>query len=296
MTLPQGYSNSDEPGPLPSLSLEGIGSFIGGTRILSAIDWALPTGAQGAILGPNGSGKTLLLRIVTGYLFPSEGSATILGRRLGTVDLHELRREIGLVDPTSPMFPIVNLTTLELVLTGFWGHYCIDFDEPTPRQLDAARAALAEVGLSGHERQRSATLSTGETRRVLLARALVHRPRLLILDEPTAGLDLLARETLLATIERLKADDPTLTVITVTHHLEEIAPGTSAVLLLHQGRALASGAPDRVLTSENLARAFGCPVNVRQEGGRWYWSVQPGTWTQLLQADDWGLSGRGGVG
>jgi iron complex transport system ATP-binding protein len=265
-----------------ALELDGVGLTIGGRRILDDICWSIPTGSQAAILGPNGSGKSSLLRLITGYLFATDGSVECLGHRLGTVSVHELRRFVGLVDPGNP-FPFdERLTVLEVVLTGFFGILCLDFDEPNAAQIEEGRRALADVGLSGHEGQRFYTLSTGEQRRVLLARALANQPRLLILDEPTAGLDLLARETLLATIDRLTRQDRDLTILMVTHHLEELLPETQHVLLLGQGRAVAVGTPAEVLTPAHLEAVFGCPVRVEQRHGRWTWSVEPRVWKQLL--------------
>lgn len=243
----------------------------------------LQVGEHAALLGANGSGKSTLLRIISGYQHASHGAVRVFGQQIGKVDLHALRRRIGVVDPGNPYPFDPRMTVLDVVLTGFFGNRTLDFDRPTAAQTEQGCAALQEVGLVGRDRQLFHTLSTGESRRVLLARALVQNPRLLILDEPTAGLDLLGRETMLASIDRLVERRPWLTTILVTHHIEEISPRTTLALLLSSGRIVASGAPETVLTSENVSRAFGCQVAVQPREGRWYWHVQPQLWEQLVE-------------
>lgn len=268
---------------MPIIDLRGVGFVTEGHEILREIHWSVPRGALAAILGPNGSGKSTLLRILTGYLYPTTGVAEVLGRRLGEVDVHALRREIGVVDPAGPFSPDQRLTALEVVLTGVFGNLCLDFDHPTPADVALAKQLLADVGLGEHAGQRFRTLSTGEARRTLLARALVHRPKLLILDEPTAGLDLRARETMLATVDLLKQRHPSLAILTVTHHLEELSPSTDSVLLLKGGRVLAKGRVDEVLRESLLSDGFDCPVKVSKTNGRWQWMVEPRVWKSLAQ-------------
>lgn len=250
--------------------------------IVDRVSWRVPAGARAAILGPNGSGKSTLLRVITGYLFPSQGRASTLGEELGHVDVHCLRRRIGLVDPGNPYPFSDEMTALEVVMTGFLGYRTLDFVEIDPAWRAESARTLADVGLAGHGEQRFGQLSTGEQRRALVARALVGKPDLLILDEPTAGLDLLARETLLATVDRAAAARPGLTILLVTHHLEELAPSTSQILLLAEGRAVASGSPEEVLRSDTVSQAFRCPVQIARPDGRWTWSVSPRLWGALL--------------
>lgn len=268
--------------PHTAIRLDRVTLRIGGQTILHGIDWCIAGGARAALLGPNGSGKTSLLRILTGYRYPTEGIVEILGQRIGQTCLDDLRRHIGLVDPTLEYLSGERMTAIEVVLSGFFGHLTIDFDEPTDQQVDQARSMLKDVGLGGMERRRFATLSTGEQRRTLLARAMASNPSLLILDEPTAGLDILARETLLATVDRLSRSRIDMTVLVVTHHLEELLPGTSNVLLLAKGQSVSIGAPQTVLTAERLAEAFGVNVDVTYHGGRWTWHVQPTVWKSLV--------------
>jgi iron complex transport system ATP-binding protein len=220
-----------------------------------------------ALLGPNGSGKTTLLRLITGYRFPTTGTMTVLGEELGQTNLDELRLRVGLLDPNIEHLAKERLRAIEVVLSGFFGHLCIDFDVPTESQIASAQDMLADVGLESHADQIFATLSTGEQRRVLLARALAADPELLILDEPTAGLDLLAREMLLATVDRVT----------------RLRPEISDILLLTNGRVAAQGAPSSVLTNEILTEVFQVPVTVNQTSGRWQWHVEPNIWPTLMQ-------------
>jgi len=256
---------------------------IGGTPILHEVSWNVPRGARAALLGPNGSGKTTLLRLVTGYRYPTTGSMTVLREELGKTNLDDLRLRVGLLDPNIEHLAKERLRAVEVVLSGFFGHLCIDFDVPTESQIASAHAMLADVGLGAHADQIFATLSTGEQRRVLLARALAADPELLILDEPTAGLDLLAREMLLATVDRVTRLRPEMTVLVVTHHLDELLPETSNILLLTNGRVAAEGEPTSVLTNEILSKVFQVPVTVSQNGGRWQWHVEPTIWPTLME-------------
>lgn len=256
---------------------------IGGVPILHEVSWDVPRGARVALLGPNGSGKTTLLRLITGYRFPTTGTMTVLGEELGQTNLDELRLRVGLLDPNIEHLAKERLRAIEVVLSGFFGHLCIDFDVPTNSQIASAHAMLADVGLESHADQIFATLSTGEQRRVLLARALASDPELLILDEPTAGLDLLAREMLLATVDRVIRLRPEMTVLVVTHHLDELLPETSDILLLTNGRVAAQGSPSSVLTNEILTEVFQVPVTVNQTSGRWQWHVEPDIWPTLMQ-------------
>lgn len=253
-----------------------------GRTIVNRLTWSVAAGARAAILGANGSGKSTLLRLLCGYWFPTTGVVSVLGCKLGEVNLDDLRRRIGVVDPAGPFVPDPRLTVHQAVLSGFFGHLCVDFDNPSLEQQHAAAQAAAEVGLEARLAQSWATLSTGEQRRALLARALVARPSLLLLDEPTAGLDLLARETMLATVDQLARRRPEMTCVMVTHHLEELLPETTAIALLHGGRLAAHGPPEAVLVPDRLTSAFGCPVEVHSTAGRWHWSVTPNVWHRLL--------------
>ena len=267
-----------------AFELAGAGVRRGESWILRGVDWSVPAGAAAAILGPNGSGKSTLARILACHLWPTEGEAAVLGGRLGEANLLDVRRSIRLVQPAGPYDVDPALTAREVVLTGFFGTIGL-YDAVTDAMAAEAGRLLQQVGLAHVAAHTYATLSSGERVRALIARALAVRPGLLLLDEPTAGLDLLAREQVLATVQRLfdgtrPADRPT--VVMITHHVEELPPATSHVLLLAEGRVAASGTPEQVLRSEVLSRAYDFAVEVRRSNGRYYVEVHPRAWEQLL--------------
>lgn len=266
-----------------AIQLQGIGFRRENHWILREINWSVPNGSCAAILGPNGSGKSTLTRIIAGHLWPTVGQARVLGQAFGEIDLHALRRDLRLVQSTSPVEMDPDLTARDLVLSGFFGTLGL-YDQTTPEMCDAAIDVLDRVGLHQVADHRYTTLSSGERMRCLIARALVVRPRLLLLDEPTAGLDLLAREQVLATIQALfeNGQSPP-TVVFITHHLEELPPATTNVLLLSDGRAAAQGPPRDVLRQEVLSTVYGCPMRVTHEAGRYYVQVHPGAWAGLLR-------------
>jgi iron complex transport system ATP-binding protein len=166
-------------------------------------------------------------------------------------------------------------------LTGYFGSIGL-YQTPTPEMIQQATDMLNLLGLHPVIDHPYTSLSSGERMRALIARALVTRPSLLILDEPTSGLDPLAREQVLATMQLLLDSDAAPTMILITHHIEELPPATSQVMLLSEGKPVASGPMANVLRSETLSKAFGFPVEVRQTAGRYYLEVHPSAWQQLL--------------
>ena len=190
--------------------------------------------------------------------------------------MRELRRHVAVVDPSERYGVDTEATALEAVLTGYFGTLAL-YDPTTAEQRGHAEHMLDVVGLS-HRRGHKV-----EKRRCLLARALVHLPELVILDEPTAGLDISGRERLLATIDQLQRLHPGLTVIMVTHHVEEIGARTDQVVLLSEGKVTAAGRPVDVISPESLTKVFGCKVYVQRRGGRWWLEVLPEAWLDLLR-------------
>jgi iron complex transport system ATP-binding protein len=271
--------HTDQP---PALRLTDVGLRRGETWILRDLNWSIPQGVCAAILGPNGSGKSTLTRILACHYWPTEGESSVLGANFGDVNLLDLRRSIRLVQPAGPYDIDAELTARQVVLTGFFG--TLGLYDPTDNAMtDQADQLLRQVGLPHVADHVYATLSNGEKVRNLIARALVREPRLLLLDEPTAGLDLLAREQVLATVQALfEASHAPPTVVLINHHVVEFAPATSHVLLLDQGRAAAIGSPAQVLQNDILSRVYRCPVEVRLEGGRHYVQVHPTAWRELL--------------
>ncbi len=191
--------STDQP---PAFRLQNVGLRRGDTWILRHINWSVPQGACAAILGPNGSGKSTLTRILACHYWPTEGESSVLGSTFGDANLLELRKSIRLVQPAGPYDIDSELTARQVILTGFFGTLGL-YDPTTPAMEAEADRLLNQVGLLHVADHVYATLSSGEKVRNLIARALVREPRLLLLDEPTAGLDLLAREQVLATIQAL---------------------------------------------------------------------------------------------
>ncbi len=240
------------------------------STILEGIDWQVRAGERWVVLGPNGSGKTSLCQILTLYQHPSAGTVTVLGGELGRVDVRALRLRIGITSAALAAMIPPALTAEQIVVAGkqaalapWWHRY----DEA---DWDHARHCLARVDCLGHAGQRFKTLSSGERQRVLLARALMCTPGLMVLDEPNAGLDLPGREQLVQTLTRLARIDAGLPLVLVTHHLDEIPPGFTHALLLASGRIAAAGPIEQVLTPPRLSACFGLSLDVEQSHGRWH--------------------------
>jgi iron complex transport system ATP-binding protein len=265
-----------------AIDLKNITLVRGETTILRDVSWQVPQGACVAILGPNGSGKSTLTRILACHYWPTHGDVSILGGAFGETNLLESRQEIRLVQAAGPYDVEPSLTAKEVVLTGFFSSINL-YDPVTPEMEAEADRLLNLVGLSHVTTHTYATMSSGERVRSLIARALAIKPKLLLLDEPTNGLDLLAREQVLATVELMFQNDPTPpTVVMITHHVEELPPATSQILLLDEGRVAASGPPAEVLRSDVLSRVYHCPLEVRHSNGRYRIEVHPNAWAALL--------------
>ena len=235
--------------------------------ILRGIDWRVRTGERWALIGPNGSGKSTLLSLAGAVRHPSSGRVSVLGGTLGQVDMPALRKSIGSVDAGSVVYDW--LTAEDVVLTGIgstlrplWGQY-------TDEHREKARSLLSLLGCEELVEREISTCSQGERGRIRIARALIANPRLLLLDEPAVGLDLAAREALIAALDRLSSEQPELTSVLVTHHLEEIPASTSHAILLREGSVVASGEITETLTGEHLSTCFGLPVECNQDGMRW---------------------------
>ena len=237
--------------------------------ILDGIDWRVRPGERWVILGPNGSGKTSLCQIVSFYLHPSSGSVSVLGGELGRVDVRALRLRIGITSAALLTMMQPQLTAEQIVVAGkhaALAHWWHTYDASDWTQ---ARRCLERAGCLDHAGQRFGTLSSGERQRVLLARALMTTPELLVLDEPTAGLDLPGREQLIQTLTGLAQDRASPPLIVVTHHVDEIPPGFTHAMLLASGRVATAGPIAEVLTRERLSACFGLALDVELRHGRW---------------------------
>lgn len=239
-----------------------------GRDLLAGVSLRVRAAEHWALIGPNGAGKTTLLTLCGALGHPTSGTVDVLGRRLGRVDLSELRRRIGHVDPRHRM--LRDNTVHEVVLTGLTGSSDpVARWSPTPAEEARARSLTASVGLGARSTARWSVLSQGERGRALIARALLASPALLLLDEPATGLDVAAREHLLDTLDEVRASHPDVASVTVTHHLEDLPASTSHAVLLRDGRVFAQGPADDVLTSELVSAAFDHPLVIERVAGRW---------------------------
>ncbi|WP_025134863.1 ABC transporter ATP-binding protein [Leucobacter sp. PH1c] len=243
--------------------------------ILDGVSWSVDESERWVILGPNGAGKSTLLKLATSADHPTRGSVEVLGEQLGKVDVFELRNRIGFVaSATARRIPPTE-TVRDIVLTAAYsveGRWNEEYDELDVRQADRV---LAEWDL-GHLADRIfATLSDGERKRTLIARAVMTDPEMLLLDEPSASLDLGARERLLQMLSGFASSPASPAMVMVTHHVEEIPPGFTHVLLLRDGRIQAAGPVADTLTAENLEATFGMPFDLTVSGGRYAAVARP---------------------
>ena len=251
------------------LEFAGVSVVRGQTRLLDDITWEVEEGQRWVVLGPNGAGKTTLLQLAAARMHPTLGVAGILGEVLGAVDVFELRPRIGLASAALadriPGDEVVHnvVVTASYGVVGRWRE---DYDT-----LDHVRASelLTALGAEHLADRTFGTLSEGERKRVQIARALMTDPELMLLDEPAAGLDLGGREDLVRRLGELAADVEAPALVLVTHHVEEIPPNFTDVLLLREGRIVAQGPLEITLTAENLSKTFGMPLDLEQRGDRW---------------------------
>lgn len=256
----------------PILHLQHLRIERGGRVILDDVSWRVLPGEHWVVLGANGSGKTSLLSAITGYFMPTAGEIELLGHRYGESDWRELRCHIGIVSSAVRQMMAEEEPALDTVVTGrramidLWGSV-------TAAERREARRILAQVECSYLAERPWGVLSQGERQRVLIGRALMARPKLLILDEPCAGLDPGAREHFLQFLQRLGGKKNSPTLVLVTHHVEEIVPVFSHALVLRAGRVLASGKRNDVLNSAALSKAFGARTKLVKTGGRYLLQV-----------------------
>ena len=253
----------------PALALEGVGVRIDGRTVLADVTWSVGPGERWVVLGPNGSGKTTLLRVASLYLHPTAGSVRVLGETVGRLDVRSLRTRIGLASAALGRQLRAEVTARDAVMTArhgaleAWWHRYDDADRLR------AEALLGRFGVGDRADQTFGTLSSGERQRVQLARTLMTEPDLVLLDEPTAGLDLGGREDLLLRLSGLARDPSTPPLVLVTHHVDEIPESFTHALVLADGRVVAQGPLDEVLTADALGRTFGLPLVVEHRAGRW---------------------------
>lgn len=237
--------------------------------VLKDVDLSIRRGQHWVLLGPNGSGKSSLLGVLQGLLWPIEGEIRVLGNRFGESDLSELRRLIGWVgNEIEPEFP--NWQTVEqIVWSGSVGTVGLRFDQPSEADRARAKELMRAAGIARLAGRRFQFLSQGQRRMATIVRALMVKPGILILDEPAAGLDPVAREGFLDRLAALMKSPAGPVILYVTHHVEEIIPAFTHVLMLKQGRAMGMGTLAETLTAKNLGKVFGRAVKLDSREGRY---------------------------
>lgn len=222
-------------------------------------------GAHWALLGANGSGKTTLLKILTGYEWPTFGTVRVLGQQFGICDIGRLRKLIGWVSNAMTQRLPAQDRAVEVVASGLDASIGL-YRHISDEEYEQSLTVLEQLRVQSIAEQHYGTLSQGEMQKVLIARALVCQPQMLILDEPCIGLDPAARQHFLKDLSELAKTDTTPTIILVTHHIEEIGPWIENVMLLKDGKTLTQGQPDEVITSERMKELLGCSCTVFRQG------------------------------
>ncbi len=251
------------------LHFAGVSIRRDGATLLNAISWDVSEGDRWVVLGPNGAGKTTLLQLASANIHPTRGRVDILGETLGAVDVFELRPRIGLSSASLADRLPGQETVRDVVLTASYGIVGRWRERYDTLDGDRADELLDALGVAGLAQRRFGTLSEGERKRVQIARALMTDPELMLLDEPAAGLDLGGREDLVRRLAVIAADPYAPAMVLVTHHVEEIPPGFTHVLLLRDGKVVAAGPIDTTLTAATLGETFGITLTLERIGNRW---------------------------
>lgn len=251
-----------------AIFLEEVSLVKNGTNILKSINWKVEKGEHWTLFGLNGAGKTALLNMINAYYFPTRGKMTVLDKEFGKTPLGEqLRTKIGLVSSILQQKLYPGDSSYEIVLSGAFASIGL-YETPTEEMRKKAISLLTELGCLEYADRTYETLSQGEKQRVLIARALMGNPEILIFDEPTNGIDFIARENLLDAISSLAEKEDGPTMIYVTHHVEEILPVFTKTLLLKNGEVFASGKTTDMISGEALSEFFNLRVEVLWNNGR----------------------------
>lgn len=241
-----------------------------GRTILRDVSLRVDRGRCCAVVGPNGSGKSTLLSVLAGYTWPTRGQVKIAEHTFGRVDLAQVRRQIGLIEPSRMPGFNEHMPLRELVATGLFGSIVLPIGaEIRPEQWRQVDAEIKALGLAGREMDIFGDLSTGEQMKALIARAVVSGASVLLLDEPTVGLDIGARAAFMKNLEDLLGRPQGPTVVIVSHHLDELPRNVDVVVLMKDGCIYDMGRPDVTLTSEKLSGLYDCNVHVFRRDGRY---------------------------
>ena len=256
-----------------AVDIKNASVYLGGREILHDLSWQVPRGGRCFILGANGAGKTTLVKMLMGYAWPVYGAQVeILGNRFGSTNLVELRKRIAWVSPCMQQFTDTEWTGLQMVLSGFDGTLGL-FRKPEEHEIAAARALMKRFRSEHLADQQIFTMSSGEQVKILIMRALLTQPELMILDEPSVYLDMPGREFLLGEIGKMAAEMPELTIIFITQRIEDILGVFDEGMILKSGRIMCHGRREQVLTEENLSSIFDLPIRlIRNPSGR-YWAI-----------------------
>lgn len=252
------------------LDMRGVSLRRGGNEILHELDWQVELDERWVIMGPNGAGKTSLMRLASAQLFPTTGTVDIIGERLGSSDVRDIRTAVGMSSSAlAHRIPDDEVVSDIVISAGYdvMGRWREAYDE---MDYEQAVNTLEVVGAYHLADRTWGTLSEGERKRTLIARALMTDPELLLLDEPGAGLDLGGREDLIELLSHIAMDPDSPATVLVTHHVEEIPPGFTHGMLLDEGHIVAQGLLTDIMTSENLTKAYHQPIEVKHEDGRWF--------------------------
>ncbi len=252
------------------IALEGVSVIRNGNWLLRSVDWVVHSHERWVVLGPNGAGKTTMMQVASTYITPSRGTVRLLGGTHGLVDVRELRKRIGYAGAGTAGYVREHLPGVEIVVTGKHAAFVDSrWHDYTDEDWDLARAQLERMQAPYLADREFGTMSAGEKQRVLIARSLMTEPEVLLLDEATTGLDLGARELLVASLADFARDPDSPAVALVTHHVEEIPAGFTHIAILGKGELVASGPIEDTLTAETLTESFGLPLHLERRNQRW---------------------------
>jgi iron complex transport system ATP-binding protein len=261
---------TDRPAPPPVIALDDVTVQREGVPVLTGVDWRVDAGQRWVVLGPNGSGKTTLLQAAAARLWPTAGVVEVLGSRLGRVDVRTLRSRVALVSGAVTRQLRADVSARDVVASGRYGALETWWNTYTAHDWEKADQLLDRGGVRDIAARPFGVISEGERQQVLLARALMSQPEVLMLDEPFAGLDLGARERLLVQLAVLASDPDSPPIVLVTHHCEEIPQGFTHGGLVSHGALVAAGPIEEVVTSDLVSSCFGVEVTVGCTDGRWW--------------------------
>jgi len=258
-----------------ALRFERVTLVRGDATVLHEVDWRVDRSDRWVVLGPNGAGKTSIMALCTGYLHPTRGTVTVLGGELGRIDVRHLRERIGMISASIAQQLRPTLPAVDVVMTAKYGALEPWWHDYEDADRARARALLADAGFGYTADREFGVLSEGERKQVLLARAQMHEPDLLLLDEPMAGVDLGGRENLVRRLDEIGRDPTAPPIVFVTHHVEEIPPSFTHVLLLRGGEILAKGAIDECMNADTLSVCFDIPLELARRDRRWQAWAKP---------------------